>query len=250
MVQNCAFEDTFTPTVNFASCPNAVIDSCSLLMRERVWGYNGWGFQSANGDNFLCVDTYAYSPNGSIKAFETFSENNAHFLRCGGTNCGVSANSAGHFMFEEFDILFTDNVLAVFGLDEPIISANNNAFRGTYGYGVIKNCRIIQQGFVNGTNASLKFIHVMDGGPNVRIEGRYPACDAGKYGYFEAPNYAGTFVPGGYTAPEYGPIIISNSGNPNVVVTGIRIVGNGRPRNRDWGYNVAGSYGNISMLGN
>jgi hypothetical protein len=208
--------------------------------------YMGWLFQINNSSGGAISDCTSTGPY-LIDAFEVFACNGAKILRCGGQNCLYSNNSSTSWTID-FGSAQTTTCVITSGaclvgnaanlLDQAVINVNVNAF-GTGNTGLINNPNINQQGYVDASNNSLKFIQVASVQSNVTIQGEYPGgagCSTALGGLMQAPNYNGG-------STEYGAMAVYSDA-ANTTINGIRIKGSaiGTPGH-------SGHFGNISALG-
>lgn len=228
----------------YGSCCNmigngSVLDNCTVTMTTQQFGYNGWQLQladQAGGTISNCTATGAFL----LKSYEFFACNGASITNSGGTNCLYSTNSSTSWTID------TPNVTIAAGSyinelsgskNEAIFNVNQNAF-GSGNTGLINNPRVIQSGYINASDDSLKVIQISSGQTHVTIQGQYPGsgCSSSLGGYFQAPDYNAL-------SGEYGAMAVYSDA-PNTIVSGIRCVGAaiGSP-------GLSSHYGNISLAG-
>ena len=178
-----------------------------------------------------------------LKSFEIFACNGASINNSGGRNALYSSNSSSNWKIDFQSASDTITRGAFFNtnsgaIDEAIINVNDNAFKAG-NTGAINNPRIIQQGYVDTSNNSLKFIQIDSHQMNVTVQGQFPGasgCSKSLGGFMQAPDYN----PG---SAEYGAMAVYSDA-PNTTISGIRIKGAaiGSPGH-------SGHWGNISLAG-
>jgi hypothetical protein len=229
--------------VNNGSSPS--IANCTTTVKVQQYDYVQWQFQLANctgGSISGCTATGTFI----LKAFEVFACNSSKIVNCGGQNCEYSTNSSTSWTIDfgsgqTTTAIFTTNCWAnqlSGAIDEAVINVNDNAF-GSGSTGLVNNPNIIQQGYIDASNNSLKFIQISSLQTNVTVQGEYPGgggCSTTLGGLMQAPNYNGG-------SAEYGAMAVLSDA-ASTIVNGIRIKGSaiGTPGH-------SGHFGNISLGG-
>jgi hypothetical protein len=194
---------------------------------DNVWGrrvvniqndllrqYVQWQFQWADSIGGGCEDCEVRS-NYLISGFEAFKATNTQFIRPKGINAMFALNGSGGWIIDGADLRFTPNSLPpesdryAASPWHPIINVNTNigVTPATALGGTIRNTTMIQSGYLNANNDSLKGIVVNDRNPDIRIE-----------------NSA-------YLAPDFKSPTVSNgamglvSDGPNTSVNGLQVIG-------------------------
>jgi hypothetical protein len=201
-----------------------LIDNCTVTLTSGQRDYVGWQFQIFDCANGIIRDCTATS-SWTVRTFEFFACNGGSFINCGGQNTVFATNSSSNTTIDlTQNVIFTP--LCFFktqatGIDESIFNINANAFHhGNTGTMICRpGFKCVQQGYVDASNNTFKFIQIDSTQTNWTIQGGFlggAGCNDEMGGYFEAPNYyAGS--------PEFGPIIYSDAAN--TIVTGIRVKG-------------------------
>ena len=240
IIRNCHSVDIFSGAAEIEGSANPLIDSCSVTINGVQRAYIGWQIQLAT-----CVGGRMQNCTAAgaklLKSFELFACKGSKIVNCNGTNALYAINSSSSWVIE--GCTATIQAGAYFGqlsgaLDEPVINVNNNAFRSGSG-GLIKNCNVIQQGYIDSRNNSLKAIQIQPTQTDCTIQGQYPGaagCSAALAGLFKAPGYDSR-------SAEYGAMAVMSDA-PRTTIIGIRSIGTaiGPPGH-------SGHFGNISLLG-
>jgi hypothetical protein len=239
VLRNIDATNTFGRSVGIAG-NGPLIDNCTVTITVPQQDYVGWQVQlydSTGGTIRDCTVTGAKL----VKAFELFACRDSRIVNCKGTNALYATNSSSAWTFDGCTTVIRAG--AYFGqlsgaLDEAVFNVNNNAFHSGSG-GLIRNCSVIQHGYIDERGNSLKAIQIAPGQADCRIVGQYAgkvACGGKLTGYFDAPNYDPR-------SAEYGAMAIMSDA-PRTVVTGIRVVGAaiGPPGHSN-------HFGNISLIG-
>jgi hypothetical protein len=241
ILRNLDIVDCFGRAGVISGGTSPLIDSCSATLTVGQRQYMQWLFSLINATGGTiqdCAGTGAFL----TKIAELFACNGASMVRITGTNGLMSFNSCTNCSADTPTLTigansFFDTLSG--GIDEPIISINNNAF-GTGNTITITNPRIIQSGYIDASNNSLKAIQVIHTAiTDVTISGQYPGgggCSTTLGGLIQAPNYD----PG---SAEYGSMAVLSDA-ARTIVSGIRVKGSaiGTPGH-------SGHFSNISILG-
>ncbi len=154
---------------------------------DNVWGkrveniqndpmrqYVQWQFQWCDTTGGGCEDCEVRSTY-VIPGFEAFKSTNVQFIRPKGTNALMAMNGSGGWLIQDANLRFTANSLHPQGYVtpfHPIIEANTNigvtpqvALGGT-----IRNATMVQKGYVNAKNDTLKGIVINENNPHIRVE--------------------------------------------------------------------------------
>jgi hypothetical protein len=220
---------------------NPQISNISVNMESAQHAYLGWQvqlFDCTGGSISNSTVTSAFL----IRAFELFACNGASIVNTTGTNALYATNSSTNWTIDTFTDTITANSYfsqSSGAIDEAIININNNAFH-TGNTGIIKgNWSILQQGYIDAHNNTLKFIQIAPQQTNVTIQGGFPGagdCTTSLGGYMYGPNY-------NFRSAEYGAMAVYSDA-ANTLVSGVRVVGTAIKRPGH-----SGHWGNISLLG-
>jgi hypothetical protein len=217
-----------------------LIENCTVTVTSFQQDYLGWQIQiydSSDGVIRNCRATGAKL----LKAFELFACTGSRIVNCNGTNALYATNSCSSWTLDacttiiQAGAFFTQTSGAI---DEPVININNHAFHSG-SKGLIRNCNVIQQGYIDNRNNSLKAIQIQPDQTDCTIQGQYrdgAGCAAKPAGLFQAPNYDPR-------SAEYGAMAIMSDA-PRTTVVGVRVIGAaiGPPGHSN-------HFGNISLLG-
>jgi hypothetical protein len=239
VLRNIDGTNTFERLVGI--CGNApLIDNCTVTITSGQQDYVGWQIQiydSAGGVIQNCRATGAKL----FKAFEMFACNGSRIVNCNGTNALYATNSSTSWTFDSCTTVIKPGAFfSQFSgaIDEAVINVNNNAFRSG-SRGSIRNCNVIQQGYIDSRNNSLKAIQISPDQSDCTIEGQYAGsagCSTTRAGIFQAPDYDPR-------SAEYGAMAIMSDA-PRTIVSGIRSIGTAiGPRGH------GSHFGNISLSG-
>ena len=217
-----------------------LIDTCSVTIQNGQRQYMGWQIQLASATGGMIKNCTA-SGACLLKSFELFACKGAAMNGCSGTNALFAFNSCTSCSADAPTTTIGANSffnISSGWLDEPILSINNSAF-GSGDTITVTNPRIIQTGYVDAANNSLKAIQVMHNVTDVTISGQYPragGCSNVLGGLIQAPDYNAR-------SAEYGSMAVYSDA-PRTIVSGIRVKGAaiGKPGH-------SGHFGNISVLG-
>jgi hypothetical protein len=190
-----------------------VVNIQNDLMRQYVQWQFQWGDSTGGG----CEDCEVRSTY-VIPGFEAFKAINTQFIRPRGINALVAMNGAGGWLIDGADLRFTHNSLSPES-DRIAASPSHSIININHGFvtpqlalgGTIRNTTIIQVGYVNANNDTLKGVNVNDQNPNIRVEGL------------------------AYYAPDYRPGSVSNgplgmnSTGPSTTVNGVQVIGKPQP---------------------
>lgn len=202
-----------------------LIDNSTTTMQQGQEAYLGWQFDvedCSGGTNTISNSTAtgAYL----MKSFEMFACNTGVITNSGGQNALYSTNSSTSWTIDMTGTLDTITAGAFFSTnsgdqDEAIINVNDNAF-GSGSTGLINNPNIIQSGYIDANNDSLKFIQIVAQQTNVTVQGQYPGsggCSTTLGGLMQASDYNAASV-------EYGAMAVYSDA-PDTIVSGIRVKG-------------------------
>jgi hypothetical protein len=231
---------------NWNDCPslagtNPTVSNITVVMQSLQNAYLGWQVQLSDCTGGSISNSTVTGTN-LIKSFEVFACTGASIHDVVGTNSLFSTNSSSSWHIYNFTDTIQTNAWgnpSSGGIDEAIINVNDNAF-GTGNTGAIDGTwSITQQGYIDSSNNSLKFIQIASAQTNVTVTGGFPGgggCSTTLPGFMSAPNYNGG-------SAEYGAMAVYSDA-VSTVVTGIRIKGTaiGSP-------GMSGHFGNISLGG-
>jgi hypothetical protein len=202
-----------------------------VMFADNVWGrrieniqndllrqYVQWQFQWCDTTGGGCEDCEVRSTY-VISGFESFKSTNVQFIRPKGMNAMMALNGSGGWLIQDADLRFTANSLHPetdrFQASpwHAIINVNTNIGvtpQVAYG-GTIRNVTMIQAGYLNANNDSIKGINVNDNNPNIRIEGAA----------FYAPDFKAPTV-------SNGPLGLVSTG-PSTYINGMLVIGKPGP---------------------
>lgn len=156
---------------------NPTIDGHVVEMTVVQKAYLGWQSQLSNCTGGIIKNSTATSP-FLVKVWEHFACNGSEIRDVTGTNALMATNSSTSVTFTRPSTTITadsyDNE-GNGGIDEPILSLNNNAF-GSGNTITVVDPRIIQSGYVRTSDSSsLKAIQVLQSNiTDVTITGSFP----------------------------------------------------------------------------
>ncbi len=239
VLRNIDGRNTFGRCVGIAG-GTPLVENCAATVTALQRDYLGWQIQlydSANGTIRNCTATGARL----LKGFELFNCTDSRIVDCKGVNALYAINSSSRWAIDACATTIRPGAYFIQtsgALDEPVININNHAFHSG-SKGLIRNCSVIQEGYVDEHGNSLKAIQIQPDQTDCTIEGGYGSgttCAATRGGLFQAPNYDPR-------SAEYGAMAIMSDA-PRTTVTGIRVVGSaiGPPGHSN-------HYGNLSLLG-
>jgi hypothetical protein len=184
------------------------------IQNDPLRQYVQWQFQWADTTGGGCEDCEVRSTY-VISGFEAFKATNVQFIRPKGVNAMFAMNGSGGWIIADADLRFTPMSLhpesdrhqaspwhAVINVNTNIGVTPQVALGGT-----IRNVTMIQAGYLNANNDSLKGININDHNPNIRVEGI------------------------AYYAPDYKAPTVSNgamglfSTGPSTNVSGLQVIG-------------------------
>jgi hypothetical protein len=185
------------------------------IQKDPLRQYVQWQFQWSDSTGGGCEDCEVRSTY-VIPGFSAFKSTRVSFIRPKSGNAIMSMNGSGGWLIEGADLRFTPNSLHPQGCVtpfHPIIEANTNtgitaqvALGGT-----IRHVTMVQEGYLNAKNDSLKGIVVNQNNPDIRIEGAS----------YYAPDYKAPTVSNGAMG--------LNSTGLDTVVDGMLVVGRPQP---------------------
>jgi hypothetical protein len=188
------------------------------IQNDLLRQYVAWQFQWSDTTGGGCEDCEVRSTY-IIPGFEAFKASDVKFIRLKGQNALLAMNASGGWLIEDANLVFTANSLHPesdshsASPHQPIINVNTNVgvtaqvAKG----GTIRNVKLIQKGYINKGNDSLRGIVVNENNPNIRIENAY----------YYAPDYRKPSVANG--------AIGLNSTGINTTVDGMVVVGSPEP---------------------
>jgi hypothetical protein len=147
------------------------------VQRDLMRQYVQWQFQWADTTGGGCEDCEVRSTY-LIPGFEAFKATDVKFIRPKGINALMSMNGSGGWLIEDADLRYTKMCLHP-DSDRMAASPFHGAINVNTAIGVtpqvakggtIRNVKIIQEGYLNAQNDSLKGIIVNQNNPDVRIE--------------------------------------------------------------------------------
>jgi hypothetical protein len=215
VVQDVLVINVAQQAVGVSHADNVWARQVQNVQSDPLRQYVQWQFQWSDAKGGGCEDCEVRSTY-VIPGFSSFKSTRVSFIRPKGQNAIMAMNGSGAWLIEGADLRFTANSLHPEGYTtpfHPIIEANTNigvtpqvALGGT-----IRKVTIIQEGYLNAKNDSLKGIVVNENNPDVRIEGAA----------YYAPDYKAPSVSNGAVG--------LNSTGLNTVVDGMLVVGRPQP---------------------
>lgn len=156
---------------------------CTVVQNEPLRRYIQWLIQFSGCVGGGAVDCEVDSE-WLTAGFEAFNCNGTHFIRVIGRNAAFSLNASGNFLIEDAELTFEANIqfdANSLSASVPIVNVNAN-FGVSYAEfgGTITNITMLQEGYINADNDSLKGIIINADNPNVTVDG----------GIHTAPDYA------------------------------------------------------------
>jgi hypothetical protein len=215
VVQDVRVIDVAQHAVSASYADNVWARRVENIQNDPMRQYVQWQFQWSDSTGGGCEDCEVRSAY-VIPGFSSFKSSRVSFIRPKGRNAIMAMNGSGGWLIEGADLRFTANSLHPQGYVtpfHPIVEANTNigvtplvALGGT-----IRNVTIVQDGYLNAKNDTLRGIVVNQNNPDIRIEG---------VAYY-APDYKAPTVANGADG--------LNSTGRNTVVDGMLVVGKVRP---------------------
>jgi len=208
-IENCRVEDVFQRAYGAAFSDDVNAYNCQCVVTEPLLAYIQWMFQwsdSVGGGIFDCSVDSAYLTAG----MEAFKSDGIEFIRPTLINAVMSMNDAGGWLIEDAEITIEadSQFSAAFNAANPIININTNIGDDHVAAGgTIDNLTMLQEGYVNAQNDSLRGIVINVGNPNITVQG----------GICTAPDYAAPSGQGGSVG------LLSTGLNTNV--DGLTVVG-------------------------
>jgi hypothetical protein len=215
VVQDVRVVDVAWQAVGVAFAENVWARRVLNIQNDPLRQYIQWQFQWTDTMGGGCEDCEVRS-RYVIPGFEAFKSSRVSFVRPKGRNAIMAMNGSGGWVIDGADLRFTPNSLhpeAYITPFHPIIEASTNigvtaqvALGGT-----IRNITIVQEGYLNAKNDSLKGIVVNQNNPDIRIEGAA----------YYAPDYKAPSVSNGAVG--------LNSTGLNTMVDGMLVIGKPEP---------------------
>lgn len=203
--------NVFQSAVGTRFSNNVVAQRITYSMTDGLRIYVQWGYQWADAIGGGCIDCTMTSPT-LIAGFEAFKSSGVQFLRPRGTNAVISMNDAGNWLVQDGTITVTalsqHPTDGAFSHQNPLFNVNTNigAVYAPLG-GTITNLTLLQEGYINAANDTLKGIVVNANNPNIVVTG----------GVYQAPNWA---APSTLNGPNG-----LNSVGAGLVVNGFQVIG-------------------------
>jgi hypothetical protein len=218
VVQDVRVIDVAQQAVGVTYASNVWARRVVNIQNDLLRQYVQWQFQWVDSDGGGCEDCEVRS-NYLISGFESFKATNTQFIRPKGLNAMFAMNGAGGWIIDGADLRFTPNSLPpesdryAASPWHPVLNINTNigVTPQTEMGGTIRNMTIIQSGYLNANNDSLKGVNVNDKNPNIRVEGLA----------FYAPDFKSGSV-------SNGPLGMNSTG-PSTTVNGVRVIGKPQP---------------------
>ena len=218
VVQDVRVIDVAQQAVGVSFANNVWARRVENIQNDLMRQYVQWQFQWADTVGGGCEDCEVRSTY-IIPGFEAFKASDVKFIRPKGHNALMALNGSGGWLIEDAELEFSPNSLhpesdrIAASPHHPIINVNTNIGGTAYVAkgGTIRNVKLVQRGYINGRNDSLKGIVVNENNPNVRIENAY------------------------YSAPDYRKPSISNgamglnSTGLHTIVSGMTVIGAPEP---------------------
>ena len=215
VVQDVRVVDVAQGAVSVSNADNVWARRAQNIQNDLLRQYVAWQFQWADTTGGGCEDCEVRSTY-VIPGFNSFKATRVSFVRPRGRNAIMSMNGSGSWLIEGADLRFTANSLHPQGYVtpfHPVIDANTNigiTSQVSLG-GTIRKITIVQEGYLNAKNDSLRGIVVNENNPQIRIE------DAAYY----APDYKAPTASTGAVG--------LNSTGLDTVVDGMLVVGKAQP---------------------
>jgi hypothetical protein len=207
------------------------------IQNDLLRQYVQWQFQWADANGGGCVDCSVNSQY-LISGFEAFKSTGVQFLRFKGVNAIGAMNGSGNFLVEDADLRFTADSVPpevdryAANTDQAALNINNNIHLDAYlsQGGIIRNIRMVQEGYLDEGKANIVGIVVNDPNINVQIDG----------GYYQSPDY----VPGAKATGGRG---ITSTAR-GTIVRNFTVVG--KSPNAGYNSNIYAGNGGINGGGN
>jgi hypothetical protein len=215
VVQDVRVIDVAQQAVGVSYADNVWARRVQNIQKDPMRQYVQWQFQWSDSTGGGCEDCEVRSTY-VIPGFSSFKSTRVSFVRPKGRNAIMAMNGSGGWLIEGADLRFTTGSLHPQGYVtpfHPIIEANTNigvTSQVSLG-GTIRNATIVQEGYLNAKNDSLKGIVVNQNNPAIRIEGAA----------YYAPDYKAPTVSNGAVG--------LNSTGLKTVVDGMLVIGQSQP---------------------
>jgi hypothetical protein len=215
VVQDVRVIDVSQGAVSVSRADNVWARRVENVQNDVMRQYVAWQLQWADTSGGGCEDCEVRSTY-IIPGFNLFKANRVSFVRPKGRNAIMAVNVAGGWLIEGADLRFTAKSLHPDGYVtpfHPIIDVNTNAGKNaqvTLG-GTIRSVTMVQEGYLNAKNDSLRGIVVNEHNPDIHVDGAA----------YYAPDYRAPSVLNGAVG--------LNSTGLNTRVDGMLVIGKPKP---------------------
>jgi hypothetical protein len=180
--RNCRITDVFQLGVGVSFATDIWAYDCECIVTDPLRVYIQWMYLWADATNGGCVDCSVDSA-WLTAGWSGAKSSGFQLIRPTGTNAVAEMNSCGGWLIEDADLLIEANSQfdAAFSASVALININTNLTGGdaTPG-GTISNATMLQEGYVNASNDTLRGIVINANNPNVTVQG----------GIYTSPDYA------------------------------------------------------------